>query len=214
MRVIFGGTFDPVHIGHLRMANELATALSVAEVSLMPCYQAVHKQGVGASSQHRLNMLALAAERDSAIILDDRENRRTKESYTINSLRELRQEYGSESLCLAMGTDSAQTLPSWFQVEAFSKLAHIIVISRPGTQYSQAAEHALVSQLETLGFIQTESLNELKEIPAGKFMLVKLSALDISSTYIRNRIKQGLSIRYLVTDAVRDYICDNALYQN
>ena len=214
MKVIFGGTFDPVHIGHLRMANALAEELSVEEVFMMPCYDAVHKQGVGASSESRLRMLELALNEDSLLSLDDRECRRAEASYTIDSLLELRNEVGSESLCLVMGTDAASGLFSWLRVEEFSKLTHVVIISRPEVHSFTNKKIAIAEELEQLGFSSAASLSELKEVPFGKFIFIDLPLLDISSTYIRNRIKQGLSIRYLVTDAVRGYICDNALYQN
>lgn len=214
MKVIFGGTFDPVHVGHLRMANTLAEFLLVEEVSMMPCYDAVHKCSVGASSEHRLNMLALAIKSDALLALDERECRRGEASYTIDSLLELRRELGDESLCLVMGADAANSLPSWLRVEEFSKLTHVVVISRPETQGVSLNQEAIAEKLESLGFSLAMLLSELKEVSVGRFIFIDLPLLDISSTYIRNRIKQGLSIRYLVTDAVRGYICDNTLYQN
>lgn len=214
MRVIFGGTYDPVHLGHLRMANALTEALSVTEVSLMPCYGAVHKQGVGASSQHRVNMLKLAVMDDDSIAMDCRESRRGKDSYTIDSLYELRGELGDESLCFVMGMDAASSISSWHCVNEFSKLTHIVVVNRPGPQEKCLDQAALIEEFLCLGFSLAKSIAELKAASAGKIFFIDLPPLDISSTYIRNRIKQGLSIRYLVTDAVRRYICDNALYQN
>ena len=214
MKVIFGGTFDPVHIGHLRMANELVEALSVEQVSLMPCYEAVHKQGVGASIEHRLNMLKAALKKDDLLTLDERECDRGEASYTIDSLHELRNELSDESLCLVMGSDAASGLSAWLRAKEFSKLTHVVVISRPETQKITINKSTIAEVLESLGFSSAMSLNELKEVSVGKFVFIDLPLLDISSTYIRNRIKQGLSVRYLVTDAVRGYICDNALYQN
>jgi len=214
VKVIFGGTFDPVHLGHLCMANALAEALSVEEVSMMPCYDAVHKQGVGASSKHRLNMLQLALENDDLVNLDERECRRAEASYTIDSLLELRGEIGDEALCLVVGADAANGLSSWLRVEEFSKLTHVVVIGRPEVKNLTVNRVVIKEKLELLGFSLAMSLSELKEISVGRFIFIDLPLLDISSTYIRNRIKQGLSIRYLVTDAVRGYICDNALYQN
>ena len=214
MKVVFGGTFDPVHVGHLRMANALAEYLSVEEVSMMPCYDAVHKKEVGASSGHRLNMLKLALNSDKSLVLDERECRRGEASYTVDSLLELRNELGDESLCLVVGTDAANGLSSWLRAEAFSKLTHVVVISRPEARSLTMNKTIIAEKLELLGFSLAVSLNELKEVSVGRFIFIDLPPLDISSTYIRNRIKQGLSIRYLVTDAVRGYICDNALYQN
>lgn len=215
MKVVFGGTFDPVHVGHLRMANALAESLSVENVSMMPCYDAVHKRGVGASSEHRVNMLSLALKNDNLLSLDDRESRRGEASYTIDSLYELRAELGDESLCLVMGSDAANSLSSWSRVKEFSKLTHVVVISRPEAQGITLNQETIAEKLELLGFSLAMSLSELKkEVSVGRFVFIDLPLLDISSTYVRNRIKQGLSIRYLVTDAVRAYICDNALYQN
>ena len=169
MKVIFGGTFDPVHIGHLRMANELAETLSVKAVSLMPCYEAVHKQKVGASSEHRLNMLALAIKNDTLLALDDRECRRGEASYTIDSLLELRSELGVESLCLVMGADSANSLSSWLRVGEFSKLTHVVVINRSEAQSIVVNKMIIAEKLKSLGFSLAMSLNELKEVSAGSF---------------------------------------------
>ena len=214
MKVVFGGTFDPVHIGHLRMANALAESLSVKEVFMMPCYDAVHKHDVGASSECRKDMLALAAKNDTLVSLDDRESRRGKSSYTIESLLELRAELGEESLCFVMGTDAANGFSSWFRVNEFSKLTHVVVVNRVEARCDSIDQAAVAAKLESLGFSLSRSLNELKTEPAGKFIFLDLPLLEISSTDIRERIKQGLTIRYLVTDEVRGYICDNALYQN
>ena len=214
MKVVFGGTFDPVHIGHLRMANALVETLSVEKVSLMPCYDAVHKQDVSVSSRHRLNMLKLALQEDCRLELDGRECRRKKASYTIDSLRELRLELGEEPLCFVLGTDAVNDLSSWFKVEEFSQLTHLVVVGRPSKQGEVMIKTLIAERLESLGFSFATSSSGLNEVSSGRFMFVDLPLLDISSTYIRNRIKQGLNIRYLVTDAVRGYICDNALYQN
>jgi len=212
---VFGGTFDPVHIGHLRMANELASYLSLDKVYLMPCFRAVHKQGVGASSEHRLNMLALALESDNSIALDNRESQRDQASYTIDSLQELRQEVGCEPLCLVMGTDVAKGLASWLRIDEFSKLTNIIVIRRPDEQYSGLDKERMLEQsLEALSFSPAATVEDIKMASAGKYIMINLTALEVSSSHIRKSVKQGLSIRYLVTDAVREYICDNALYQN
>ena len=214
MRVVFGGTFDPVHIGHLRMANTLAEVLSVKQVSMMPCFKAVHKLEVGASSEHRVGMLALAKADDPLLALDTREIKRDKASYTFDSLCEHREELGDESLCFVMGMDAADGLSSWFKVERFSELTHLVIINRSVEKKAFGGKQAVAAKLEKFGFTQAGSESDLKKVPVGLYIFVDLPLLEISSTSIRNRIKQELSIRYLVTDAVRGYICDNALYQN
>jgi len=206
MRVILGGTFDPVHVGHLRMATELISTLGVDCIYLMPCYQAVHK-GVGASSQHRLIMVRLALKDDPCLILVDREIRRAMPSYTIQSRLEIREEGASEPVCRVLGTDAAEGFATWKRVTEFSSLTHIVVMQRPGSETEPD-----LSAFESLGFAEATCVDDMKQQPAGKIFKVSLSALDISSTYIRDCIKKHLSVRYLVTDEVFHYICDNGLY--
>jgi len=222
MRVVFGGTFDPVHIGHLRMATELAFALSVDHVHLMPCYRAVHKANVAASAAQRLAMLELCVASDERLCIDDREIKRGEPSYTIDSLRAIRSEdlnatsndgtvYDAPPICIAMGSDSAAGLPHWKGSNEFLSLAHIVIIERPSDS-ALAGELQIDRQLEAMGFVAAESLEALKQSRSGKYFRIKLTALDVSSTMIRESVAMKKSIRYLVTDAVDEYICDNALY--
>jgi nicotinate-nucleotide adenylyltransferase len=212
MRVIFGGTFDPVHIGHLRMASELVSELGVRCIHLMPCYKAVHKDSVSASANDRIEMLRLATSDDNCLSVDDREVRRGRESYTVDSLRDIRQEISEQPLSIVMGTDSALGLDSWRDVEVFSTLTHIVVVRRPGeTKDSQS----LVRQgLRELGFEMVESPHALHQKSSGLAIMLELTQLDVSSTYIRSCVKENKSIRYLVKGAVESYICDNRLYQS
>jgi len=210
MRVIFGGTFDPVHVGHLRMATELRDQLGVDVVHLMPCFDAVHKNQA-ASSIDRLNMLNLAICDDAGLLLDDREIKRNAPSYTIDSLRELREQVKDESLVIVMGSDSLRGLKSWKEAESFSKLTNLIFINRPGVALDNSFESSVLSQL---GFSRAGTLDEMKNSLNGLWIQLNLTALDVSSTEIREAVYEGNSIRYLVKDAVRQYICDNALYRN
>ena len=207
MRVVLGGTFDPVHLGHLRIATELASALNVEHLYLMPCYQAVHKAEVGAACQHRLKMLQLALAGDPCLRLDEREILRSRASFTIDSLLELRAELNQEPLCLVIGTDAAQGFTRWHRVAEFASITHLVVVQRGGLTSS-----VNWSEFIDLGFQQTDNLRSLSESPAGKVVSVSVNRLEISSSYIRNCIRKGQSIRYLVTDAVRSYIVDNGLY--
>lgn len=208
MKVVFGGTFDPVHVGHLRMATELVSELGVNSVDLMPCYQAVHKDSVSASAESRLEMLKLATAHDSCLNVDEREIRRGCPSYTIESVREMRQELGDQALSIVMGTDAARGLRTWRQAEQLSKQTHIVVVKRPGE-----LEGDIKQCLEQLGFEWVMSANYLHEQPGGLALMLDLTQLDISSTAIREAVRKNKSIRYLVIGAVEDYICDNALYR-
>jgi len=208
--VVFGGTFDPVHIGHLRMATELRCAVGVDVVHLMPCFQAVHKE-VSATSADRLNMLALSIDGDSGLAIDKREIRRNKPSFTYDSLRELRKEISTSPMLLVMGSDSVQNLPSWRHADAFSALTNLLVIRRPGVENQDGC--FIKKTLGLLGFSKAGKLRDLKKTESGLYSELDLSALDISSTEIRSLTQARKSIRYLVKDAVRQYICDNELYR-
>lgn len=207
MRVIFGGTFDPVHLGHLRMATELREFLGLNSVSLMPCYQAVHKDGVAASAAQRKAMLELALSGDQGLILDPFELNQAAPSYTVNTLMALRASKPNETLVLAMGGDSFAGLATWYHASQLAQLCHIVVIERPGAMTECYDEVAGV-----LGYERAASSSDLKGSASGRYLPVSLKLLDVSSSDIRQRIALGKSIRYLVPSAVCDYICDNALY--
>lgn len=213
MRVVFGGTFDPVHVGHLRMAIELRDALSVDRVELMPCYQAVHKQHVSASAQQRLEMLRLATSGDVGVGVDTRELERDKPSYTYDSLRELRDELRSEPLCMVVGTDAAQSLPDWYCAEQLASLTHLVIVRRPDELLAEKAAVLIDEKMAELGFCLAQSAEELRSCSHGLCLVLDLSQLDISSTKLRSDVKHGRNIRYLVTDAVNAFICDNKLYK-
>lgn len=209
MRVILGGTFDPVHFGHLRMATELAEALGGGEVSLLPCFKAVHKQGVAATAEQRLKMLELAVQGDPLLSIDVRELARKEPSYTFDTLMQLKEELPNESVILAMGSDSFEGLSGWFKVERFAELCHVVVMQRPGSvsrAHSQSARD--------LGFSPVSSSRSLFDMNAGLYHELKLNLLEISSSDIRARAERGQSIRYLLPSAVLEFICDNAIYQS
>jgi nicotinate-nucleotide adenylyltransferase len=213
MKVIFGGTFDPVHIGHLRMATELRDALSVDRIDLMPCAQPVHKHDVSASAQQRLDMLRLAICKDVGVDVDVRELQRNTPSYTYDSLRELRDELGDEPLCMVVGTDAAQNLASWYCADQLASLTHVVILRRPDELAHERVESLIEESMIALGFGRARSVDEVRAQPHGLYLGLALSQLDISSTQLRSDVRKGRSIRYLVTDAVNEFICDNELYK-
>jgi len=222
VRLVFGGTFDPVHVGHLQMATELAGVMSSKFVYLMPCYQAVHKQGVAASAEQRFEMLKLSLSYHNSLRLDEREIARGKPSFTIDSLLEIRDEIADESLCFVMGMDTVQGISTWRSIDEFSALTNLIVIERPNYQYvdemnigkKRGGEGGYEATLQTLGFESVLSSGDLTSVKAGKYLTLKLSAVDVSSSMIRTMLEQGKSISQYVTGEVNEYICDNALYRS
>jgi nicotinate-nucleotide adenylyltransferase len=216
MKIFMGGTYDPVHIGHLRMALELSE-LFKTNVHLLPCFQPVHRGDPGATSAQRLEMLGLATEDEPTLMVDQREILRKGPSYTVDSLRSIRDQYGpDESVVLVLGTDAFNDLPDWHQWIEITKLAHIVVLTRPGWELSASGE--LGDLIKSCCFDRISGLDgdkgfeSLFDRPAGYIVPLALSALDVSSSKIRNAILSGHSARYLVPDIVWRYICDKQLY--
>ncbi len=204
MHIVMGGTFDPVHIGHLRMATEVSEMFAGESVALMPCFQAVHKGQVRAGSIERQAMLKLAIANNPLLRLDERELKRKSASYSIDSLLELRAEIGDEPLVWVMGSDAAADFESWKDAHRFASLCHLLVLQRPDSPGPVSLP---------IGFSEVNSTEVLNKSSAGCVLQRRLSLLEVSSSDIRQRVQQKLSIRYLVTDEVNDFICDNALYQ-
>jgi len=205
---IFGGTFNPVHHGHIRSALELGDELGLSEVRLMPCHRPVHREQPECSSEHRLAMLNLAIEGKSMLSVDDRELRRSDLSYSIDSLIELRNELGDQVvLCMVVGSDAFAKLETWHRWQELLDYAHIIVLSRPG--YSLPNSSSLQTWLKQ---VCLENKTELLNRPAGGVLMLELTQLLISATVIRAQIIQGVSPRFLMPDAVWQYINEQQLY--
>lgn len=215
---IFGGTFDPIHIGHLRTAVELRKALNLSEMRLIPSATPPHREQPESSAEHRLAMLQLALGseskfcepelREPGLVADDRELRRHGFSYTIDTLKELRAEKGPETpLCLCIGMDSLIDLNQWHQWRELTDIAHIVVAARPGWHLPKSGE-----VLEFVRAHRATEKTQLQETPAGKILIMEMTLLPISATGIRQALKRRESIRYLVPDAVIDYIKQHQLY--
>jgi nicotinate-nucleotide adenylyltransferase len=205
---IFGGTFDPVHIGHLRVALDALELLGLHELRFVPLAQAVHREQPLAGPHDRLAMLQAAIAGQPGFHIDDREVEQGGPSYTVDTLASLRREHGPNTpLCLLVGADAFAGLVSWRAPAEIVALAHLIVLQRPGHELQWDA--ALMQQL---GAQRVESATRLRTTPAGMVMPLQVSALDISSSDIRRRMNAGRSIRYLVPDPVLEIITRQGLY--
>jgi nicotinate (nicotinamide) nucleotide adenylyltransferase len=207
--VIMGGTFDPIHHGHLRSAIDLLDKHGFKELRLVPCFQPVHKDRPNVSALQRLDMVRLSIENDSRLCVDDREITREGPSYTIDTLKTIRSEIGeSEPLIMVLGTDSFLSLPTWADWWDLTEYCHIVVVARPGWDSEYISElNAFYENHRALSAI------ELQSAPAGKVWLETLTPLGISSSMIRNLCRQSLSIAYLLPKAVQEYIDHNQLYK-
>jgi nicotinate-nucleotide adenylyltransferase len=207
---IFGGTFDPVHYGHLRPLLEVKQALDLAEVRLIPCCIPPHRDAPDVSAEQRLAMLKLAVADTPGFIIDPRELIRGGSSYTVDTLQSLRNELGKhKSLCLIMGLDAFVALDGWHQWQRLPELAHIIVTQRPGGLLPKTGAVAeLVEQSQAL------DLAELQQQPAGRVWFQSVTQLDISATAIREQLAHSQDVQFLLPDSVRHYIETHSLYKH
>jgi nicotinate-nucleotide adenylyltransferase len=187
---ILGGTFDPIHFGHLRTAIELHQTLDLAQVRLIPCFQPVHRKMPIASPEQRLAMVKHAIEFEPALCVDHCEIQRKGPSYTIDTLIELHQKLPDTPFCLIMGIDALLNFPSWNRWENILELAHLVIAHRPNYQLPHTG---IVADL-------------LKQ------RLQPVTALEISATDIRKQIAMGANPRFLLPNNVLKYIKQHGTY--
>lgn len=207
---LLGGTFNPIHNGHLRLAQELADSLKLAEVRFIPSAQPPHKAAPEVSAEHRAAMVQLAITANPFFKLDTRELNRKSASYTIDTLISLQEDLGGNvALGLIMGSDAFAKLNTWHRWQALLDYCHIILVQRPtsGIQPKLAEELSLL-----LHDHYTENVSDLVNENTGYIHMQKITALDITSTNIRAQLALGISPRYLMPDNVLDYIKHNKLY--
>lgn len=205
---ILGGTFDPVHFGHLRPALELFEQLRLSELRLLPCHIPAHRQQPEASAEQRAQMLQRAIAGEPCMQVDRRELRRSGPSYSVDTLHSLREELGEQQpLCFIMGMDAFMGLRSWHQWERLIALAHIVVAHRPGSAVMQISDLG-----ESMAAAQVDSVEVLHARPAGGVLFQATTQLDISSTAVREIVRAGRNPRYLLPESVCAYIRENGLY--
>lgn len=203
-----GGTFDPVHNGHVQSALELKQRLSLDKLYLLPCHIPPHRQLPGVDSRHRLAMVELAVA-GSGLLVDDRELQRNKPSYTVDTLQLLRKELGDNtSLVWVMGSDAFALLDSWYRWRELLDLAHIVVMARPGEQ--RPLQPAVA---ELLRAHQATSMAQLQQQPAGLIWLESLTPYPVSATSIRQALADNAPVDHLLPAAVLNYIQHHQLYR-
>jgi len=207
---IMGGTFDPVHFGHLRLAQEAAEILGLERVRWVPAGRPWHRAQPKASAKHRLEMVRLAIGRNALFELDDAEIRQTAPGYTVETLERLRAELGDERpFVMLLGTDAFRGLSSWERWRDLFELAHVFVAQRPGHSLTPGGmPSALASEWRR----RAGTPDALRESPAGRIVTYGTTALDISASAIRAHFAQARSPRYLLPAAVFAYIEANGLY--
>ncbi|PCJ49561.1 MAG: nicotinate-nicotinamide nucleotide adenylyltransferase [Gammaproteobacteria bacterium] len=204
---VLGGTFDPIHLGHLRLATDLIKKLNLEHLRLMPSYQPVHRDTPSATIEQRLEMLKLAVVDSPELIIDERELTRKGPSYTLDSLKELRAEIGpSTPLYFILGIDAFCLLDTWHQWQHLTDFAHLVVAVRPGKHPDLSAK--LSDYVQKVEY----KLEGYPTSSKGSVIFMKNALLDISSTAIRKGLKEGNSVSNLVPKQVSDYLNLHKIY--
>ena len=194
---IYGGSFDPVHLGHLKTATSLKTELKLDHLFLLPCCEPVHKDELKYSSKDRLKMLNLAVENFSTLEIDSREILRGGGSYMIDTLHELKQIYKDEPICLIIGMDSFIKIKTWKEWQEFSKLVHLVILQRQGFNLTD-------SSLDS--FHNSKEVNQLQLEPNGLLYFSNCPKINISSSDIRSRIASNQNLEDLLPKCVINYL--------
>jgi nicotinate-nucleotide adenylyltransferase len=206
---IFGGTFDPIHYGHLRTAFEMLQALRFGEVRFVPSGDPPHRGKTYATAPVRLDMVASATRNEPRFIVDDRELRRDGPSYTVDTLASMRAELPDVSMGLILGMDAFLGLTSWHRWEEILSFAHIVVAHRPGWRAPDIGPLG-----ELISEHGTHRIDDLHEQTNNRIHIHAVTQLEISSTEIRELVLAGRDPRFLMPDVVRDVIINSRCYSN
>jgi len=210
---ILGGTFDPIHFGHLRLAEEMLELANLQQIRFIPAGTPPHRDSPQVSALHRSAMVQLAILDQPGFVLDSREVNRTTPCYTVDTLRELRAELGeAQPICLLMGGDAFLELHTWHEWERLFDLAHIVVGHRPGYPLEKRI-HSANKELRRHYQERLCDASALSQHSSGGIVELAIPKLEISATLIRSRVAEKRSIRYLLPNAVADYIYQHHLYE-
>ena len=206
---ILGGTFDPIHYGHLRPAQEVLRALDLAEIRVIPAANPPHRRSPVATPEQRLRMVELAVTGVPGFTVDDREFRRSGPSYTVLTLESLRREFGERPLCLLLGLDAFEGIETWHQWQRLPELAHLIVMTRPGWEFPASARLPPWARDR-----QVRDTSMLNQASGGKIYYQAVTPQDISATRIREALARGEPVEAWLPSAVLEYIRANRVYVN
>lgn len=204
MICLFGGTFDPIHLGHMHAALTVCEALSLDQVHMVLSAQPAHRDPTGATSQQRWQMLELACESQPQLVADDREMRRSGPSYTVDTLTDARAECGADPLCWVIGSDALADLPSWKRWRDVLSLCNLVVLSRPGSQevYPEAVRELLAQR----------ATDAVPNEPTGQVFVVEARMRSISASQVRHALAVGGAVEHLLPARVAAYISEHGLY--
>ncbi len=206
---VFGGTFDPIHYGHLRTAFEMLQALRFHQVRFIPCGDPPHRGSTFAEAKLRLRLVEVAIAGQDGFVCDDRELQRGGLSYSVDTLISLREEFPNRSLALIVGMDAFLGLPKWHRWDEILGIAHIVVAHRPGWKAPDIGPLG-----ELISDFGTHRVADLHHTSHGHIHIHAVTQLEIASTEIRDLVAAGRDPRFLMPDAVRDVIQETGIYMN
>jgi len=206
---IMGGTFDPIHNGHIETAKETATWLNVEQLFLLPAHIPPHKYSTAANALHRENMVKIICQQQPLFQLDSRELKRHSASYTVTSLQEIKQEQLNSKLFFIIGMDSLLNFTTWHKWQTIISLCHIVVNVRPGYRLNQINTETK----KLLNKHQIINMSEIAQRDAGGIILHKNQSFDISSSDIRQQLYDENLRENVLSPAVHQYIIKEKLYQ-
>lgn len=211
---LFGGTFNPIHIAHLRAAEEVAEQFRISKVFFIPSCHPPHKPpDFLAPASQRLEMTELAVGTNPRFAVSDIEIKRKGYSYTIDTVKHFRSLHGSAAeLYFITGTDAFQEIHTWRNYDELFSLCHFIVVSRPG--HAQCSPEALIPGEIAGRFCPSKAEGDavLVHSSGKKVLFVSITLMDVSSSLVRNKFQKGLSAKYLMPDSVETYIIENSIY--
>jgi nicotinate-nucleotide adenylyltransferase len=202
---LFGGTFDPVHVGHVHAAEAVCDALGLTEIRLVLSARPSHRGVTLATLEDRWQMLCLACEGHPRLVPDDREVRRTRPSYTVETLEEIRAEHPRQSLAWVVGSDAFALLPSWYRWRDVLRLANLVVLKRPG--------HPLELNREMTALTETRRVDSLTDCHEGGILILDDVMVDVAAANIRRTIAAGGTVAHLLPESVANYIRQHGLYR-
>lgn len=207
---IFGGSFDPVHFGHLRPALEILEALSLDHMCFIPSGLPPHRGAPLASAAQRLAMLKAAVASEPRFQVDERELKRDAPSYSFDTLAELRREHAQDRLVLALGLDAFLGFTTWHRWKELLELTHLVIAHRPGSSLEDQMDHGEIAML-----VRERGVDDAEALMAeatGRLMFLPVTQLEISSSQVRETAARGGDVRYLVPEPVRTLIQDSHCY--
>lgn len=208
---LFGGTFNPIHYGHLRAAEELRSIFNLSKVVFIPAKNPPLKRDAIAPSRHRFEMVRLAIAGNPGFVLSDIECRSEEASYTVHTIQKMKSHYSECGLYFIMGLDAFLEMPKWFKADEILANAALIVMARPTVEMEKIKESPYI---DTINHSQPDVKMSQLRLKNGKYLSVaRITPQDISSTKIRQAVREGGSIKYLLPECVEKYIINNKLYR-